>query len=230
MTQLDAIEHLVLLDLLGAENPIVQSYYSSTAWLFDGLVAAEHRLGLLGLFNEAPASNAEGGEWHTWSSFFKPRTSFDHMWGGIQDDHVPFVKRGVNILHVIANPFPRVWHSLKVRVYEAKRATRLTVIVQDDASAIHIPTLKRWNLIFRIFTVEYLKLKPSSITSQKRAVGDELVMFHEHTALLIANRNVSSPGPFHWSDLGSITPYRIYLSTFLHSIVSVVSVPRSPLK
>jgi hypothetical protein len=113
-TQIDSIEHLVLLDLLGAEKPIIQSYYSSTAWLFDGLSAAEHRMGLLGLFNEVGGSNAEGGEWHPWSSFFKPRTSYEQHWGGIQDDHIPFVQRGVNILHVITNPFPKVWHTIKV--------------------------------------------------------------------------------------------------------------------
>jgi len=113
-------------------------------------------MGLLGLFNEAVGSNAEGGEWHPWNSFFKPRTSFEHQWGGIQDDHIPFVRRGVNILHVIANPFPKVWHK-----------------IEDDASAIHIPTLKRWNLIFRVFTAEYLRLKPSDRPS-KRAISDEL--------------------------------------------------------
>lgn len=123
-TQLDAIEHLVLLDLLGSENAIVQSYYPSTAWLFDGLSAAEHRMGLLGLFNEAMGSNAEGGEWHPWNSFFKPRTSYEHQWGGIQDDHIPFVQRGVNILHVIANPFPKVWHTIKV--VNSKKPKRLT--------------------------------------------------------------------------------------------------------
>lgn len=155
-TQLDSIEHLVLLDLLGAKQPIIQSYYTSTAWLFDGMVAAEHRLGLLGLFNEQSTTNAEGGEWHTWSSFFKPRTSFEHQSGGIQDDHIPFVKRGVNILHVIANPFPRVWHT-----------------INDDATALDLPTMKRWTLIFRIFTAEYLRLRMSDRPST-RLVKDEL--------------------------------------------------------
>jgi hypothetical protein len=46
---------------------------------------------------------------------------------------------------------------------------------KDDASAIHIPTLKRWNLIFRVFTAEYLRLKLSDRPS-KRAINDELVI------------------------------------------------------
>jgi hypothetical protein len=30
------------------------------------------------------------------------------------DDHLPFLHRGVSVLHVIAEPFPRVWHTLGV--------------------------------------------------------------------------------------------------------------------
>lgn len=39
--------------------------------------------------------------------------------GFIEDDHVPFMKKGVSILHIIAYPFPRVWHTLKVRLHTA---------------------------------------------------------------------------------------------------------------
>ncbi|KAG8810372.1 hypothetical protein FRC17_002960 [Serendipita sp. 399] len=160
-TLLDTIEHFVLLDLLGAPRPLITSYFPSTAWLFDGMAAIEHRLGLLGMFNEAPNPSADGdgeaGQWHNWSSFFKPRTSYDHGWGRIEDDHIPFVHRGVNVLHIIASPFPNVWHTL-----------------QDDASALDIPTMKRWNLIFRVFATEYLRLKPSSKKTRTRAEKDEL--------------------------------------------------------
>ena len=31
----------------------------------------------------------------------------------IQDDHVPFMQRGVEVLHVIPTPFPHVWHRIE---------------------------------------------------------------------------------------------------------------------
>ena len=115
-TKISTIDHLILLDLLGAKSPLIRSYYLSTAWLFDGLVAAEHRLGQLGFFDEAEpqAQPVEGGEWRTWESFFVPRTGFDMQFGRIADDHVPFLYKGVNVLHVIASPFPSVWHTIQV--------------------------------------------------------------------------------------------------------------------
>ena len=33
---------------------------------------------------------------------------------------------------------------------------------QDDASALDLPTLRAWNLIFRVFFAEYLGLRPES--------------------------------------------------------------------
>ncbi|KAG8862214.1 hypothetical protein FRC20_011301 [Serendipita sp. 405] len=160
-TLLDTIEHFVLLDLLGAPRPLITSYFPSTAWLFDGMVGIEHRLGSLGMFNETPNGNVYGdgdsGEWRDWSSFFKPRTSYEHGWGRIEDDHIPFVHRGVNVLHIIASPFPRVWHTL-----------------QDDASALDIPTMKRWNLIFRVFAAEYLRLNPSKQKAAKRSIKEDI--------------------------------------------------------
>jgi len=108
-TMLSTIEHLILLDLLGAPKPLIRSYYPSTGWLFDAMVSAERRLGEAGAFNE-PNKDA----WKTWDSFFVPRSGYAHAFGHIEDDHIPFLKRGVNILHVIAAPFPHVWHSLAV--------------------------------------------------------------------------------------------------------------------
>lgn len=48
-----------------------------------------------------------------WSSFFLKRTGTE-FGGGIEDDHIPFLRLGVDILHIIANPFPSVWHKLSV--------------------------------------------------------------------------------------------------------------------
>lgn len=106
-TQISTIEHLVLLDLLGNSRPRIRSYFLSTAWLFDSLASAERRLGQSGAFDDA-------GTWDSQSSYFVPRTGQEHNEGYIEDDHLPFLQRGISILHVIAAPFPSVWHTLQV--------------------------------------------------------------------------------------------------------------------
>ncbi|KAF8267886.1 glutaminyl-peptide cyclotransferase-like protein [Lactarius quietus] len=135
ITQLSTIEHLVLLDLLGASHPLVRSYFPDTAWLFDALIDAETRLRTAGIID----ATALGG------SFFRPRSATDHSLGYMGDDHVPFLHRGVSVLHVISEPFPRVWHTLA-----------------DDATALDLPTLRAWNIILRVFFAEYLGLRPES--------------------------------------------------------------------
>ena len=111
-TRLDVIEHLILLDLLGAASPRIRSYFLDTAWLFDSLMDAERRLGESGLFNYGDETSMAPGKWQSW---FVPRHASDYNQGYIGDDHLPFLKRGISILHVISEPFPYVWHTLKVR-------------------------------------------------------------------------------------------------------------------
>ncbi|KAG1827596.1 uncharacterized protein BJ212DRAFT_1313344 [Suillus subaureus] len=138
LTELSTIEHIILLDLLGAPNPTIRSYFIDTAWLFDAMVSAETRLKDAGALDEAETST-------NFRSFFLPRTGSGNQYnyGYIGDDHVPFQQKGVNILHVIAYPFPRVWHTLG-----------------DDASALDVLTMRRWNMILRVFMSEYLNLRP----------------------------------------------------------------------
>ncbi|KAH9852670.1 hypothetical protein C2E23DRAFT_824797 [Lenzites betulinus] len=140
-TELGTIEHLILLDLLGAPHPTIRSSFVDTAWLFDAMADAEKRLAQSGAF----IYGNDGAETQEkYSSFFAPRFGIASF-GGIEDDHIPFLRLGVSVLHVIANPFPSVWHKL-----------------QDDASALDISTMRRWNLILRVFMAEYLSLKPST--------------------------------------------------------------------
>ncbi|KAH8998330.1 peptidase family M28-domain-containing protein [Lactarius hatsudake] len=152
-TQLSTIEHLVLLDLLGAAHPLVRSYFPDTAWLFDALVDAETRLRTAGILDAAALGR----------SFFRPRSATDNSLGYMGDDHLPFLRRGVSVLHVIAEPFPSVWHTLGVRTFTSS-AVRLVADGrgQDDATVLDLPTLRAWNLIFRVFFAEYLGLRPES--------------------------------------------------------------------
>lgn len=150
LTELSTIEHIILLDLLGAPNPTIRSYFIDTAWLFDALISAETRLRDAGALDEVETST-------NFRSFFLPRTGSGNQYnyGYIGDDHVPFLQRGVNILHIIAYPFPPVWHTLR-----------------DDASALDVLTMRRWNMILRVFMSEYLNLQPE--ISQPPPVHDHL--------------------------------------------------------
>ncbi|KAI0293610.1 glutaminyl-peptide cyclotransferase-like protein [Russula brevipes] len=132
-TMLSTIEHLVLVDLLGAANPQVRSYFPDTAWLFDALASAETRLRDAGVLDGAAVG----------PSFFRSRGAHDINLSYMADDHLPFLRRGVSVLHIIAEPFPHVWHTLG-----------------DDATILDLPTMRAWNLILRVFFVEYLGLGP----------------------------------------------------------------------
>ena len=107
-TELSTIEHFILLDLLGASHPLIQSYFPETGWLFDELFAAETKLGKGGHLT-GPALAVD-----KYYSFFRKRNGHETVYGYIGDDHTPFLSRGVSVLHVISSPFPRVWHKLSV--------------------------------------------------------------------------------------------------------------------
>ena len=114
-TELGTIEHLILLDLLGAPHPQIRSSFVDTAWLFDKIASVEKRLADSGAFNY----DKEGAKTEEkFTPFFVPRDGPQFNYGGIEDDHIPFLRLGVDVLHVIASPFPRVWHTLKVGIFK----------------------------------------------------------------------------------------------------------------
>ncbi|KAL1689172.1 hypothetical protein GGG16DRAFT_93880 [Schizophyllum commune] len=145
-TELSTIENFILLDLLGAPNPSMRSFFLDTAWLYDEFIYAEKRLGESGALAYDDEQDMAPGQWRSW---FAPRSEHQKNMGGMGDDHVPFLARGVSILHLIPLPFPGVWHKLS-----------------DDASALHLPTMRRWNLILRVVMSEYLNLRPSDLVAR----------------------------------------------------------------
>ncbi|KAH8239085.1 hypothetical protein KR032_000497 [Drosophila birchii] len=60
------------------------------------------------------------------------------------DDHVPFAKNHVPILHLVATPFPEVWHTPR-----------------DNAANLHWPSIRNFNKVFRNFVYHYLQ-RPTS--------------------------------------------------------------------
>lgn len=80
--------------------------------MFHALARIEQRLGDSGAFEYGEEKSMAPGQWHSW---FLPHQNFNLGFGYIGDDHVPFLRQGVSVLHLIADPFPRVWHQLGVR-------------------------------------------------------------------------------------------------------------------
>ncbi|MGH0119938.1 UNVERIFIED_CONTAM: hypothetical protein FKN15_029201 [Acipenser sinensis] len=63
-----------------------------------------------------------------------------YLWP-VEDDLVPFLKRGVPVLHLVATPFPSFWHSL-----------------QDSEENLHPRTVENLTKILAVFITEYLGL------------------------------------------------------------------------
>lgn len=86
------------------------------------------------------------------------------------------------MLHVISNPFPPGWHTIKVsrgktfKVRLADGSHVAAALTQDDAASLDMPTMHRWNLILRVFTMEYLGLTlTSDDATSAKSTRDELV-------------------------------------------------------
>ncbi|KAL2095309.1 hypothetical protein ACEWY4_010028 [Coilia grayii] len=126
-TLIDAVDLFLLLDLIGAPEPMFVNHFDNTARWFDRLISAEERLHTLGLL----------------SSHAKEQNYFrkDVNMGPVEDDHVPFLEKGVPVLHMIATPFPPFMHTF-----------------EDTASNVHIQTVENLIKILVVFLSEYLAI------------------------------------------------------------------------
>jgi len=94
--RLSAISAMILLDLLGAQNPTLSSYWAASDSYFGQLRVVEHIL----VQNRKLQALGSG------KSYFRSGVSRS----GIQDDHLPWLAAHVPIVHLIQSPFPSVWH------------------------------------------------------------------------------------------------------------------------
>ncbi|KAJ9151853.1 Peptide hydrolase [Pleurostoma richardsiae] len=131
-TPIEAISLFVLLDLLGSVNPTVPSYFPGTHWAYQHLASIEKRMRRLKLLETKPSTPFL-------PDAAKRRNQFGR--GYIADDHIPFLERGVDILHVIPSPFPPVWHTMN-----------------DDAVHLDGPTMQDWAKIITAFVAEWMDL------------------------------------------------------------------------
>lgn len=131
-TALSSITLFLLLDLLGTSKPRIPSYFQTTHWAYQNLAEIESRLRSLGIAQSSADSK------------FLPETTksvFNNAWG-VQDDHIPFMARGVEVLHIIPTPFPHVWHTMA-----------------DDGEHLDIPTVEDWAKIVTAFVGEWMDLE-----------------------------------------------------------------------
>ncbi|XP_006901303.1 PREDICTED: glutaminyl-peptide cyclotransferase-like protein isoform X2 [Elephantulus edwardii] len=126
-TRIQAIELFVLLDLLGAPHPTFYNHFPRTARWFHRLRNVEKRLHRLNLLQSHPQE----------VMYFQPGEAP----GSVEDDHVPFLRRGVPVLHLISTPFPAVWHT-----------------PADSEANLHPPTVHNLSRILAVFLAEYLGL------------------------------------------------------------------------
>lgn len=143
------ISHFVLLDLLGAPNPLMRSFFPNTGWLFDEFLHSEERLGQAGLLWPGFEGNAyterKGKIGVPERSFFVPRNAAGMQMhaGSIEDDHLPFMKAGVPIVHLIAVPFPSVWHTIRVSTLECEGHLATAPLIRGCSFADRRTTQRR---------------------------------------------------------------------------------------
>ena len=146
-TNLSSIDIFVLLDLLGASNPSIPSYFLPTHWAYQAMADIEIRLRQLGLFRSSPNHSSKHPQKRAKERLFLPDADKDASVfrpSGMGDDHVPFLARGVEILHLIPGSFPDVWHN--------KRG------VPDDGEHLDMDTVEDWTKLFTAFMAEYMEL------------------------------------------------------------------------
>ncbi|KAH0537183.1 hypothetical protein FGG08_006008 [Glutinoglossum americanum] len=176
---LSSISLFVLLDLLGAKDPVVPSYFRTTHWAYRHISTLETRLRSLSLFLSSPnhpskreTAPRQGRKPREEPRFLRDgeKASEGGIFGGmILDDHVPFMDRGVEVLHIIPSPFPRVWHEM-----------------DDDGEHLDIETVEDWAMLATAFVAEWMELEGFVDTSAplgKRGGGKDNFMANTKSEL-----------------------------------------------
>ncbi len=146
---LSSISLFLLLDLLGEKNPNVPSWFKTTHWAYRNMATLENRLRSQSLFfssTEHPRNTGDHQRSKRADSPFLPEAekAENNQWSGVkmEDDHLPFMERGVEILHVIPYPYPRAWHNL-----------------DDDGEHLDLDTVKDWATLTTAFVGEWMDLE-----------------------------------------------------------------------
>ncbi|KAF2438678.1 hypothetical protein P171DRAFT_154507 [Karstenula rhodostoma CBS 690.94] len=161
-TPLDSIDLFVLLDLLGSRGPTIPSFYTTTHWAYKHMAQIEQRLRDLALFKSSPnhplkvAKREDKNKDKRKEPLFLNEATKENggFYGGyIADDHLPFLARGVEVLHIIPSPFPHVWHD-----------------IMDDGEHLDMDTVEDWARLVTAFTAEWMDLEGFFDVRTKREV------------------------------------------------------------
>ncbi|XP_055386063.1 glutaminyl-peptide cyclotransferase-like isoform X2 [Condylostylus longicornis] len=131
---LKKIDMLMLLDLLGAPDAKFYSFFKSTENAYIKLIQIEEKLTYHGALDKHISSGVIS---KYKNSYFQEKSATSY----IEDDHIPFLRREVPILHMIPIPFPDTWHT-----------------PEDNKKNIDFVTVENLNKILRAFVAEYLEL------------------------------------------------------------------------
>lgn len=162
---IDSIDLFVLLDLLGSKGPTVPSYFKTTHWAYQHMADLEQRLRKAGMMKSSPNHSSKQRAADAVVKKAEPtflpdankKDSDSWLGGAIDDDHRPFQQRGVEILHLIPNPFPSVWHT-----------------IQDDGEHLDIDTTEDWALLTAAFAGEWMDLEGHFAASERVGSGAEV--------------------------------------------------------
>ncbi|CAD7005922.1 unnamed protein product [Ceratitis capitata] len=130
---INRLDMLVLLDLIGAADPTFYNFFPNTEAWYSRLISLEERLSNADMLDHY-ISNGISRQYP--NRYFQPNTMRSSF---VEDDHIPFLKRNVPILHLITLPFPSVWHTK-----------------DDNESIIDYLATENIARILRLFIMEYL--------------------------------------------------------------------------
>jgi len=130
---LENIELFILLDLIGARDPVPQfrSYTDETKEPFLQFSGIEAKLVQGGLYDLSSVPQER----------FKNPYIVPLPLGrkySVSDDHKPFLEKGVPVIHFIPYGFPKVWHG-----------------PGDNLSAIDYGQVHNWSILLRSWVAEY---------------------------------------------------------------------------
>jgi glutaminyl-peptide cyclotransferase len=123
----DGVDLFILFDLLGAAKPTFRLFPKTIRSHYQKLAAIEKSLRASSMLSTASSV-----------SFFSQHMARDY----VEDDHLPFERLGIPVVHLIPTPFPAVWHT-----------------VRDDESALDNATITDLTLIFYHFLLDYFNAK-----------------------------------------------------------------------
>ncbi|KAI2809382.1 hypothetical protein BLOT_000531 [Blomia tropicalis] len=127
---IDNIRLLILVDLIGGPNPRFFNTNLQTSNYYARLAQIERLV-----LKQQQTHNGKSVK-----PFFQTNPPF--LLSLVRDDHLPFVKRNVSVIHIIPHPFPRAWHQ-----------------IEDNLAHLDFNSIRRLTIIFNIFLLDTFNVK-----------------------------------------------------------------------